>query len=65
MNTMTKEQANKEIDAIYERLFDPQTSATMDKETQDTLYKLLKIVDDKWTVNGNGGQNLKATACRV
>ena len=35
MDTMTKEQANKEIDAIYERLFDPQTSATMDKETQD------------------------------
>ena len=65
MNTMTKEQANKEIDAIYERLFDPQTSATMDKETQDKLYKLLKIVDDKWTVNGNGGQNLKETACRV
>ena len=47
METMTKEQANKEIDAIYQRLFDPQTSATMDKETQDTLYKLLKIVDDK------------------
>lgn len=47
MNTMTKEQANKEIDAIYERLFDPQTSATMDKETQDRLYTLLKIVDDK------------------
>ena len=47
MDTMTKEQANKEIDAIYKRLFDPQTSATMDKETQDTLYKLLKIVDDK------------------
>ena len=45
MNTMTKEQANKEIDAIYERLFDPQTSATMDKETQNTLYKLLKIID--------------------
>ena len=32
METMTKEQANKEIDAIYERLFDPQTSASMDRD---------------------------------
>ena len=47
METITKEQANKEIDAIYERLFDPQTSATMDKETQDKLYNLLKIVNDE------------------